>query len=160
MTSNIGAEEFTDKASQIGFDLNESEEKKILTDYEKTKERIVGSLDDYFALEFINRIDKIVVFSPLDKKSLAKIIKIQLQGLTLRLKKVGVDFSYDTKSVQLIQKETYDPTYGARPVRRYIQDKIEDKIAEMLISDEKHATIQMYAQKGNLQFTSNPASPL
>ncbi len=79
MTSNIGAEEFTDKASQIGFDLDESEEKKVLKDYEKIRDRIVGSLDDYFALEFINRIDKIVVFSPLDKKSLAKIIKIQLQ---------------------------------------------------------------------------------
>ena len=76
MTSNIGQEEFGSKAAQIGFDVSENEEEKIMQDYEKAKENIKNNLTDYFSPEFINRIDKVVVFNPLDKTDIKKIIKL------------------------------------------------------------------------------------
>lgn len=153
MTSNLGAEEFTEKASQIGFNLNEKEENKIIKDYEVIKTRIIGSLDEFFAPEFINRIDKIIVFAPLDTKSLEKIIKIQLEKLVARLDHVEVKLTYDAKVVSYIQKETYNPAYGARPVRRFIQEKIEDALAELLLSKQKPAIIAIHASKNGLTFT-------
>ena len=155
MTSNLGAEEFTSKAVQIGFQTDEKEEKKIMKDFITIKERIVGELDEFFAPEFINRIDKIVVFEPLDPKSLAKIITIQLANLVRRLAVVGVTLSYEPKVVSHISKATYDPAYGARPVRRYIQDKIEDKIAQLLISTKKPDTMSISILKGEFQITSS-----
>ena len=152
MTSNIGSDEFTSKASQIGFDIDESEEAKIVRDYDKIREKIVDSLDEYFAPEFINRIDKTVVFNPLDKKAMAKIIRLQMEELKKRLGNVGIDFEYDAKAVTLIEKETYNPEYGARPVRRFVQDKIEDAIADFLINSKKRGTIRVSAKKGALEF--------
>ena len=67
MTSNIGSDEFNSKARQIGFSVSESEEAKIIHDYAAIREKILGQLNEYFAPEFINRIDKIVTFNPLDK---------------------------------------------------------------------------------------------
>ena len=153
MTSNLGADEFTSKAVQIGFQTDEKAEKKILSDFAAIKERIIGELDDFFAPEFINRIDKIVVFEPLDPKSLGKIITIQLAGLVRRLGAVRVTLTYDPKVVTHIQKTTYDPAYGARPVRRFIQDKIEDKIAELLISTKKPDIIHISILKGEFKLT-------
>ena len=153
MTSNIGGEEFNSKAAQIGFDVTDSEESRIIRDYEKIKEKIIGSLDEYFAPEFINRIDKTVVFNPLDRKAVTEIVKLQLENLVTRLQNVGLIFTYDTKAISLIAKETYSPEFGARPVRRFVQDKIEDKIAEFLIESKKRGTISITAKKGQLEFT-------
>jgi ATP-dependent Clp protease ATP-binding subunit ClpC len=152
MTSNIGSEEFTSKAAQIGFDISESDEAKVVRDYEKIRDKIVGGLDEYFAPEFVNRIDKIVVFNPLDKKAMNSIIRLQLENLKTRLSPVGIDFEYDNKAVMLIEKETYNPEFGARPVRRYVQDKIEDAIAHFLITNKKRGTIKASAKKGALEF--------
>lgn len=152
MTSNIGSEEFTNKAAQIGFDIDDEEESKIVKDYDKIREKIIGSLDEYFAPEFINRIDKTVVFNPLDKKAMGKIIRLQLENLKQRLAGVGIVFEYDTKAVNLIEKETYNPEFGARPVRRYIQDKIEDAVADYLIAGKKRGTLRISAKKNALEF--------
>ena len=112
----------------------------------------MDGLDEYFAPEFINRIDKTVVFNPLDKKAMGKIIKLQLENLKTRLVSVGIDLEYDTKAVNFIEKETYNPEFGARPVRRFVQDKIEDQIAEYLITEKKRGTIRVSAKKGALEF--------
>jgi ATP-dependent Clp protease ATP-binding subunit ClpC len=157
MTSNLGAEEFTAKAEQIGFSLGEAEENKIIKDFETIKERIVGDLDEFFAPEFINRIDKIIVFKPLVPKSISKIIRIQLDGLVKRLSGVGIKLEIDPKVVAHIQKSTYDPAYGARPIRRFIQDTIEDKIAQLLISKKKPDTILVSIKKSELLFTPSHA---
>ena len=82
MTSNIGGDEFTSKAAQIGFSTSNEKEDKIIRDYEKIKERILDSLDEYFLPEFINRIDKVIVFNPIDKKVLKKIILLEMKKLT------------------------------------------------------------------------------
>lgn len=147
MTSNIGGEEFNSKASQIGFDVSSDTEAKIIRDYEKIKEKITGSLDEYFSPEFLNRIDRVVVFNPLDKTILKKIIILQLDILKERLSDLDIVLEYDTKATALILKETYNPEFGARPVRRYIQDKIEDAIADRIIQGKKSHTVKVTALK-------------
>ena len=87
MTSNIGQDEFASKAAQIGFDIADSEEDKIMQDYDKAKTNIVDNLTDYFSPEFVNRIDKIVVFNPLDKEKIKKIVKLQMKEFEERLAK-------------------------------------------------------------------------
>ncbi len=147
MTSNIGGEEFTSKASQIGFDVSSDTEAKIIRDYEKIKEKITGSLDEYFSPEFLNRIDRVVVFNPLDKSLLKKIIVLQLEVLEKRLLELGITLEYDSKATAHILKETYNPEFGARPVRRYIQDNIEDVIADRIINGKKSAKLTVTALK-------------
>lgn len=85
MTSNIGSEEFNSQAEKIGFSLSDSDEKKILSDYEGIKEKVMKQLPDYFSPEFLNRIDKTIVFAPLDKKVMKNIISLQLDELKSRL---------------------------------------------------------------------------
>ncbi len=132
MTSNLGSEEFNSQAQKIGFATTEWEEERIIADYEQIRARVLKWLSDVFAPEFLNRIDKTVVFNPLDKKVLKAIVILQLSELTDRLAKIGIVMTYDPKVLMHIVTETYNPEYGARPVRRYIQDMIEDVIADTL----------------------------
>lgn len=148
MTSNLGSEEFNEKAAQIGFTTGDTEEAKIIADYDGIREKVLKQLPDFFAPEFLNRIDKTIVFNPLDKKVLKNIITLQLDELVARLREVGIVLGYDTKAVTLILKQTYNPEYGARPVRRYIQDKIEDMIADTMISSGKKKKMLSLSAKG------------
>lgn len=150
MTSNIGQEEFSNKAAQIGFDISDTEEGKILSDYAEAKKNIIENLTDYFSPEFINRIDKIVVFNPLDKAKIKKIVKLQLEKLEERLKTVGIDITFDTKAVSLISKEVYNPEFGAREIRRYITDMIEDEIAEKILMSSKKKSFEIETEKSEL----------
>ncbi|EKE28296.1 MAG: hypothetical protein ACD_3C00082G0008 [uncultured bacterium (gcode 4)] len=152
MTSNIWWEEFNSKASQIWFNLTEWKEAKIIEDYAKIKEKVISNLEEYFPPEFLNRIDKTIVFNPLDKKVLRKIIELQLMGLKKRLEEVWIKMEYDKKALDIINAETYNPEYWARPVRRYIQEKIEDEIANLLINKKIHGTISISAEKKKLIF--------
>ena len=74
MTSNLGSDEFNEKAAQIGFNTSEKDEEKIIADFDNIRARVMKQLPEFFAPEFINRIDKTIVFRPLDKKILQKII--------------------------------------------------------------------------------------
>lgn len=152
MTSNIGSEEFNNEAAKIGFNTSENDEKKIISDYAGIRERVLKQLPDTFAPEFLNRIDKTVVFSPLDKKVLKSIVLLQLDELVSRLSGIGVSFEYDAKAVAHIVSETYNPEYGARPVRRYIQDKIEDAIADELVDKKRKKKVILSIEKKALKF--------
>jgi ATP-dependent Clp protease ATP-binding subunit ClpC len=135
MTSNIWQEEFSEKAESIWFNVKDEEEENILEDYAKAAENIKNNLTDYFSPEFINRIDKLIVFNPLDKNKIKKIVKIWLDSLTQRLKLKWLELKYQTKLLNFITKKVYNPTFWAREVRRYIIDNIEDQIAEMIINN-------------------------
>ena len=111
MTSNIGQDEFGEKAAQIGFDISSGEEEKILSDYEQAREKIKGSLTDYFSPEFINRIDQILVFNPLDKAAIKKIVKLQLEKFTRRLQEKEMILEYDAKVINFIAKQVYNPEF-------------------------------------------------
>lgn len=152
MTSNIGSEEFNATAWQIGFSVTENEEARIIRDYQSIREKVMKELDDYLAPELINRIDKVVVFNPLDTKILHSIVRLQLDELTERLEKVGIAFSYTTKAVNFIVKKTFNPTFWARPVRRYIQDAIEDIIANAILEKAAKKSVEVSADTKQLTF--------
>ncbi len=147
MTSNLGSDEFNEKAAQIGFNISEDDEKKIVSDFDEIKNRVMKQLPEFFAPEFINRIDKTLVFRPLDKKILEKIIVLQMDELITRLKQIGIEATYDKKTISAILDATYTPEYGARPVRRYIQDNIEDKIADHIIDHSRQKIVKISAIK-------------
>jgi ATP-dependent Clp protease ATP-binding subunit ClpA len=151
MTSNIGQEEFSEQASKIGFNVTQSQEEKVLKDFAKAKENIIWNLSDYFAPEFINRIDKIIVFNPLDKEVIKKIVKLQLINLENRLKEKNMELKYDTKVINAIAKNVYNPEFWAREVRRYITDKIEDEIAEIIINKPKIKTFTIKVLKWEIK---------
>ena len=155
MTSNIWWEEFSSKAAQIWFDFNEKKEAKIIEDYERIKSKVMENLEEYFPPEFLNRIDKTIVFNPLDKKVLKKIIELQLWDLTKRLNEVWLNMEFDKKALELISKETYNPEYWARPIRRYIQENIEDEIANLLINKKISGTIHISSEKWKLKFNKD-----
>ena len=86
------------------------------------------------------------------KKILQKIIVLQLDELIERLKQIGISATYDKKLISLILEETFSPEYGARPVRRFIQDKIEDKIADAMILNSKKKIVSISALKNEIIF--------
>lgn len=147
MTSNIGQEEFWEKAAQIGFDISWGEEEKILDDYEKAREKIEASLTEYFSPEFINRIDKTIVFNPLDKGAIKKIVKLQLEKFSTRLAEKEMKLEYDSKVINSIAKQVYNPEFWAREIRRFITDNIEDQIAEKILTNAKKTLFTLEASK-------------
>ncbi len=153
MTSNIGADEFNDKAEKIGFDVSLTEEKKIMTDYTQAKDNIKASLWDYFSPEFLNRIDKVVVFNPLNKKDIKKIVKLRLDDLSTRLKTKNITLEYTPKVIPYITKKVYNPEFGAREIRRYITDNLEDIIAENMINAKVKDKVALDVEKSKIVFT-------
>ena len=153
MTSNIGSEEFATTAAKIGFDVTEATKDRIIDDFEQIEEKVVKSLDEYFSPEFINRIDKVVVFKPLDTKVIKKIITLQLAELQKRLENLGVTLEWAAPVVDRILKDTYNPEFGARPVRRYVQTKIEDEIADRMIGKKITSVKVANAKKEGFDFT-------
>jgi len=151
MTSNIGQEEFSEKAASIWFDVSSSKEDKIMKDYDKAKQTIKDNLTDYFSPEFVNRIDKVVVFNPLDKKQIKKIVKLQVAWLESRLESKSITLSYDTKVLNYITKQVYNPAFGAREIRRFITDNIEDAIAESIITSPSKKVFELSLEKDELK---------
>ncbi len=148
MTSNIGQEEFTREAKKIGFEISESKEKEATDDFKKAEEAIKENLPDYFSPEFLNRIDKVIVFQPLDKKSISKIVELKLEELSQRLQEnKNISLKYDKKIISFIAKQVYNPEYWAREVKRFITDTIEDKIATNLIFWKISDTITLQINK-------------
>lgn len=132
MTSNIGAEKLTKQAAKIGFKL-EDEATKEETEYEAKCQEVIGELKENMRPEFLNRIDHIIVFNALNQVHIRKIVKHQIEELTRRLKAQGYHLEVEQKAINVLATAGFDPEYGARPVRRTIQHKIEDEIAEHIL---------------------------
>ena len=150
MTSNIWQEEFSEKAESIWFDVKDSEEENILEDYAKAAENIKNNLTDYFSPEFVNRIDKLIVFNPLDKNKIKKIVKIWIENLKERLENKWLTLEYNSSVINFITKKVYNPTFWAREVRRYIIDNIEDNIAEKIINNRNKKLFTIDVIKNNI----------
>jgi ATP-dependent Clp protease ATP-binding subunit ClpC len=91
-------------------------------------------MKNYFSPEFLNRIDDVIVFNSLNEKSIKKIVDIELKKLMGRLAELKFMFKYDDKLVSYISKIGYDELYGARPIKRAIQDQIEDLVSEEVLN--------------------------
>ena len=131
MTSNVGARLITDK-NKLGFSGgNEKEESK--KEYENTKKEVMAELKKQFRPEFINRIDDIIVFHKLEEADIKKIIEIMLKQVEKRLEVQNIKIKIDDNVKELIAKKGVDSNYGARPLRRAIQNMLEDKIAQGIL---------------------------
>ncbi|PIR53062.1 ATP-dependent Clp protease ATP-binding subunit ClpC [Candidatus Peregrinibacteria bacterium CG10_big_fil_rev_8_21_14_0_10_49_10] len=134
MTSNIGADKLTKQAAKIGFQM-EDESGKEDRDYEEKCEEVIQELKENLRPEFLNRIDHTIVFNALHQEHIRKIVKIHLNTFAERLKDQGYKLETDQNVINFLAQEGFDPEYGARPVRRVIQERIEDEIAEHLLKE-------------------------
>ena len=152
MTSNIGMQELTKQAA-LGFQaFTENEKEWAEIKYEKMKQNVLGKLKDVFKPELINRLDKIIVFKPLDKTSIKMIVELQINELTSRLKPEGINIKVDNLTKELIANKGYDPEYGARQIRRTISELVEDQLSDALLSNSvnKNKTITITVKKGKI----------
>ena len=129
MTSNVGVSNLKLGKQGLGF-VSEEDEKQT---YEKTKETLLLALKRNFKPEFLNRIDTTVVFHPLSYEDLAKIAKIFITHLSKKLTKQNVTLKATEGALKYLIEKGYDPEYGARPLRRLIEQEIEDRIAEEML---------------------------
>jgi len=141
MTSNLGASKLTSKAGPIGFNLSDTEEKERMKDFDSTKEEIMSDVRKFFKPEFINRIDKVIVFDPLKHDDVKEIIKLLINQLQFRMNDRNIKINVSEKAISYLAEKGYDPEYGARPARRILQDKLEDEITELIL-DKKVSTGQ------------------
>ena len=128
MTSNVGARNIVEKHS-IGFASKEDSKQN----YEKTKSLVMDELKKTFRPEFLNRLDEIIVFNKLGKEAIEKITKLMLDDVKVRLKNKNITVEFTDKLIEHISKVGFDQVYGARPLRRAIQNNIEDMLAEEIL---------------------------
>jgi ATP-dependent Clp protease ATP-binding subunit ClpC len=133
MTSNIGAKRLTESAATIGFSNNDNEFEKALTDYNNVKDDILGDLKDHFRPEFLNRVDKVVVFRALTSQDIEKIVHLHLGRLQKRIENRKIKISPTKGAIELLSKVGFDPKYGARPVRRAVQELVEDPLTQKFL---------------------------
>ena len=129
LTSNIGTRQIKEFGHGVGFNTQVAGE----TDKDFTRSVIQKALNKAFAPEFLNRIDDVVMFDPLDKESIHKIIDIELDGLYKRVNNIGYQLVLTDEAKDFIASKGYDVQFGARPLKRSIQKYLEDEMAEMII---------------------------
>ncbi len=128
MTSNIGAQ-YIDRMQKIGFSAQTDDK----GNYEETKEKVMESLKEHFRPEFINRLDEIVIFDILSPEAIRNIVEIELQKVRDRLVDKDISLEFTEDALQYLAKEGYSPQYGARPLKRVIQNKILNEVATLII---------------------------
>lgn len=133
MTSNIGAQ-YIEKMEKIGFTQEKDAQLAEKSNYAETKTRVMSALKDYFRPEFLNRVDDIILFDILSKESIETIVKIQVDAVTARLKTKDINLVVLPEVLAYLAKEGYNPHYGARPLKRLIQNKILTPVAGLMIS--------------------------
>jgi ATP-dependent Clp protease ATP-binding subunit ClpC len=132
MTSNIGAE-LIRKGTSIGFTSRSDESRTQQQSYEWMKEKLLGELKKSFRPEFLNRIDAVTVFHPLTREQIREIVDLMLVSVDRQLKEKGITLEVTEAAKEFLGKKGYDEIFGARPLRRVIQDLVEDKLSEDLL---------------------------
>jgi ATP-dependent Clp protease ATP-binding subunit ClpB len=147
MTSNMGAEDMTNSISQDGSLQNENE----------LKQRIIAMLKQQTSPEFVNRIDEIVMFQPLSKDIILEIVKLQIEQLIQRVKRNDIDLRVSPRAIFLIAEMGYEPTMGARPVKRCINDKVLNPLIQSLLTRQvtKERPINVDIVNGEIQFVND-----
>jgi ATP-dependent Clp protease ATP-binding subunit ClpA len=131
LTSNIGAEHI-DRMSSIGFSSHSNT--GIEAQYQVAKDKVQGALKDYFRPEFLNRLDEIVLFNILSPEAVKEIVKLQIDLVTKRLTAKEIELEISPDVLAYLANEGYNPQYGARPLRRMIQNKILTPVASLMVS--------------------------
>jgi ATP-dependent Clp protease ATP-binding subunit ClpC len=133
MTSNLGSELINARVPQLGFDAgNEAHE----STYQEIRERVLGQVKTFFRPEFINRLDGLIVFKPLTKEHLMKIVDLKLDILQKQLLEQEITIELTPAAKTLLADKGYNPLYGARPLQRVIQDEIENELALQIVDSK------------------------
>ena len=130
LTSNVGARRIADFGTGIGFESNSNASQHD----EKIEGIIKKELKNKFSPEFLNRLDEIVLFDQLSEESILKIVDVELKELIVRMKDINIELSVEDDAKKFLAKEGYEPAFGARPLKRAIQQHVEDVIADAVIT--------------------------
>ena len=151
MTSNVGAEHILSAGNHLGFDAKDAsgDEKDA---FERVRATVLEDLRHTFRPEFLNRIDETIVFRRLTEQDIQEIARRMLRATSRRMESMGVKLEADDQAVAELAREGFDPRYGARPLRRAIQEKVEDAVAEQLLDGTLKSgdTAKLAASDGRL----------
>ena len=152
MTSNVGAHEIA--KSKIGFTNGDEADMEQLKEYDEMKERMMEALKETFRPEFLNRIDDIIVFHKLTEKDTQQIAELMLGSVAKRLHDRGIDLTYTKDVAKLMAKDGMSDQYGARPLRRMIQQTVEDKLSEEILAGKIQIgdKVKMFVENGDVAF--------
>jgi len=135
MTTNVGAE-LIQQQSTFGFSLTVDKDQEEAQAYSKMRKKLTGALKRTFRPEFINRLDSVIVFRSLNKDDIRKIVQLELEKVNARLEDNDVSLRATDEAVEVLVEEGYNPEMGARPLRRVIQQKIENRLSDALLANE------------------------
>lgn len=155
MTSNLGATALRDEKS-VGFGA-----KDVSDDYEAMAVKVRETLKKTFRPEFLNRLDETVVFHSLNKEEIHQIVKLMAKNIIDRIKEQNINLKITPAAIDIVAEAGFDAEYGARPIRRVLQDKIEDLLSEELLAGniETGATVTIGAKKGEITIkVKNPVA--
>ena len=131
MTSNVGTKQLRDFSGGLGLKTASRQSQRD----EEQKNIITKALKNKFNPEFLNRLDETIVFNPLDENNIKEIVKLELENLKSRLNEMGYNFRFTKSLVDYISEDGFDDKFGARPIKRTIQIKIEDYISEEVLKE-------------------------
>ena len=160
MTSNVGSD-LIRKESAIGFNIQKEEVKTAEDQYKRMKEKVLEELKKAFRPEFLNRLDATVVFHGLSKEHIRKIVELQLKDVEQQMQAKGFTLEITEATKDWLGEKGYDQAFGARPLRRVIQDEIEDCLSDAILEnrfhDGEHVVIDVEGDEVILKSASEPA---
>jgi len=133
MTSNVGAEMIR-KQTSLGFQLKRDEEEEERLSYEDMRKKLTESLKKVFRPEFINRVDSVVVFRSLNREDIKQIVSLELNKVAERLAESNISLKATPEALASLAEQGFDPEMGARPLKRVIQQQVEDKLSDAVLS--------------------------
>lgn len=148
MTSNVGASKITEQKQSLGFGGESSEDKNI-------EELVMGDLKRTFKPEFLNRLDEVIVFNQLNIEDIKEIARRMLKTLEKRLADMEIGIEFTDAAIEALAEAGFDKTYGARPLRREIQSKIEDRLSELILEEKIKAGEKCTVDFKDGEFTFN-----
>jgi ATP-dependent Clp protease ATP-binding subunit ClpC len=160
MTSNVGSD-LIRKETSLGFNVKVEEAQKAADQHAKMKEKVLNAMKNVFRPEFINRLDATVVFHALTREHIRQIVENEIKGIERQLNAKGVKLEMTVEALDWIGERGWDPVFGARPLRRVIQNELEDRLSEALL-EERFAsgdTVKIDVQNDEIVLTniSEPA---
>jgi ATP-dependent Clp protease ATP-binding subunit ClpC len=155
MTSNVGAE-LIKKQTTLGFGAPRGEDEG----YDVMKEKLMEEAKRVFKPEFLNRLDDLIVFHTLTKPDLVRIVDLEVQKVTARVRTKDIHLTLDQSAHEFLIEKGYDPAYGARPMRRAVERYLEDPLAEEILRGniKQGDIVEVSSEGGKLTFRA-PAEP-
>ena len=149
MTSNIGAGIIQERMSDVATATSEAV-------FEQTRNEVMDQLRQFMRPEFLNRVDDIIMFRPLNENQIAEVVRMQFNQVKRMLAENNITISISEEAVALIARQSYDPQYGARPVKRMMQRELLNELSRMILADEVDKTkpIEVTVQDGKLHFVN------